>query len=111
MAAAMVDPQPARKEWEPAQVKLKEPVDLRFAGTAPRGYRINPIHSRKRTREDIEALANPEQPDDMAIDEDEAAAEVPKRQRLNAEMFRKVGRRTESLSPCSSRPDSTRGPA
>lgn len=89
-----MDPQPERKEWEPSQVQLKEPVDLRFAGTAPRGYRINPIRSRKRTREELDALANPEQPEDMAIDEEPAAADVPKRQRLDAEVFRKVGRRT-----------------
>jgi len=80
----MVEAQPQR-EWEPTQVVMKEPVDLRFAALGPRGYKINPVKSRKRGREEVED-AGP-----VPMDHDEPmASELPKRQRVEGEAYRKV---------------------
>ena len=80
----MVEAQPQR-EWEPTQVVMKEPVDLRFAALGPRGYKINPVKSRKRVREEVED-AGP-----VAMDHDEPmASELPKRQRVEGEAYRRV---------------------
>ena len=81
------------KEWEPKQVELKEPLDLRHAALGPRGYKLKPVKTGKRTLEKIlqaqEQLA--EQPMAMDHDGDEAGlAPAVKRQKAEGVPYRNV---------------------
>jgi hypothetical protein len=87
----MVEAQPPR-EWEPTQVVSREPVDLRFAALGPKGYKIRPVKSRKRGREEVEDAGPVPMEHDEAMD-----TELPKRQRVEGEAYRKVCRCDSSI--------------
>ncbi|KAF6258913.1 ribosomal protein S7e-domain-containing protein [Scenedesmus sp. NREL 46B-D3] len=80
-----------RKEWEPKQVEVKEALDLRHASLGPRGYKIRPVKTGKRTYEKI--LRAQQQPEEqpMAMDHDGDDMEVApavKRQRAEGVAYR-----------------------
>lgn len=95
-----------RKEWEPKQVELKDALDLRHAALGPRGYKLKPVKSGKRTLEKIlQAKEEPEeQPMTMDHDgDDEVAAPAVKRQKAEGVAYRNVSEVDERYavsSPC-----------
>lgn len=86
-----------RKEWEPVQVKLVEPLDLRNAALGPRGYKLKPVKSGKATLEKVlraREQGQQQQPAAMEHDGDDAPAAAPavKRQRAEGVPYRNVSR-------------------
>lgn len=61
-------------EWVPTQYKQPEILDYREAKMGPKGYKVNPVKSRKRTREEVEKEVQDADPEEvqaeMEVDED-----------------------------------------
>lgn len=85
-----------RKEWEPKQVELKEPLDLRHAALGPRGYKLKPVKTGTRTLEKIRRAQ--EQPVEQPMDHDGEVEVAPavKRQKAEGVPYRNVSNLFES---------------
>ena len=79
------------ERWVPGQERQPDMLDLRYAATGPKGYKINPVKSKKRRLAELLPQAGEDGEAVEAMDEDEDLPEqAPKRQKDTATTHRPV---------------------